>query len=304
MRITHKMLASVPRKDLQAALRRLNEAQEALTSGQRITRPSQDPVSAGRVTRAARAIAELDERDRTLDAGGRTLSQATSLANYAARLVRRARDIALRAASSNTLPEVRLPLAKELDSIIQRLVDIGNARFDGRYLFGGHQTLDRPFDYSPGGVPTYNGDAGERLVPVSPGNQIPVSLPGSVLFNVGGAGNPSEPDVLASLAALRDAVQAGPSTAIPGPLIDDLNEGEAYVLNVASDLAGRQQRLEQAKSRNADARLDLNRILSEEAGTDIAQAVLDLKAQEVAYEAALAAAGQVVSSPSLLNFLR
>jgi flagellar hook-associated protein 3 FlgL len=70
-----------------------------------------------------------------------------------------------------------------------------------------------------------------------------------------------------------------------------------------SNVGSRAKRVEQADVAAGDADLTLRTRLSEIENTDLAQATVDLKLQEVAYQAALATTARVMQ-PSLVDFLR
>jgi flagellar hook-associated protein 3 FlgL len=75
------------------------------------------------------------------------------------------------------------------------------------------------------------------------------------------------------------------------------------IVNVQADVGSRTTRIEQARTAATDAQLRLTTSLSEVENTDLPKATVDLKLQEVAYQAALGATARVMQ-PSLLDFLR
>ena len=70
-----------------------------------------------------------------------------------------------------------------------------------------------------------------------------------------------------------------------------------------SEVGTRFNRLEKASVTAGDAELALTSSLSQVENTDLPKAMVELKMQEVAYQAALASTARVMQ-PSLLDFLR
>jgi flagellar hook-associated protein 3 FlgL len=70
-----------------------------------------------------------------------------------------------------------------------------------------------------------------------------------------------------------------------------------------ADVGTRTNRLDRAAQSAKDAVLELTSSLSEIENVDLARATMDLKMQEVAYQAALASTARLVQ-PSLADFLR
>lgn len=56
-----------------------------------------------------------------------------------------ARQIAIEGANASTNPEAYEPLAKQVDALLARLIDLANTQQNGRYLFGGTSSQTSPF---------------------------------------------------------------------------------------------------------------------------------------------------------------
>ncbi len=71
----------------------------------------------------------------------------------------------------------------------------------------------------------------------------------------------------------------------------------------AADVGARYARVESAMSALDGATLDTKTALADVENIDVAEAILDLQMQEVAYQASLGATARVLQ-PSLMDFLR
>ena len=100
------------------------------------------------------------------------------------------------------------------------------------------------------------------------------------------------------------------ATALRSGVVDDIRgaltalRARADAVTAARTAAGvRYQQLDAAGDAAGDAQLTLKTNLSNLENTDLAAATVDLKLQEVAYQASLAATARVIQ-PSLVDFLR
>jgi flagellar hook-associated protein 3 FlgL len=106
------------------------------------------------------------------------------------------------------------------------------------------------------------------------------------------------PDLLTQLAA--DVV--GDSTTATANL-DTLDDELDKVLAGIGDVGARAARVASEKTSQEGARLDLTSRISEQEDIDIPETIMQLSAQQTAYQSALRAASQILSV-SLVDFLR
>ena len=105
------------------------------------------------------------------------------------------------------------------------------------------------------------------------------------------------------LKALKDALEKEPydSDAIANQ-ITPLSNGITQIETVLSKQATTFTRLEQSKGHWEKLKQNFEKALSDTEDADVAQAVVELMAQQTAYEMALASAAKVLQK-NLLNFL-
>ena len=155
----------------------LGEAQQQLTSGKRVNRPSDDPTAAGRAERALASISRIDATQRAVDASEALMAQSESALGDAGELLQQARE-ALVAAGSGAFGDAERKIqADHLRGLRQQLLAVAN-RSDGAngYLFAGQGSSQPPFIDAPGAV-QYRGTSGETLVAGSEG--LPISIDGA-----------------------------------------------------------------------------------------------------------------------------
>jgi len=104
------------------------------------------------------------------------------------------------------------------------------------------------------------------------------------------------------LTALSTALRAGDSAGIQAG-ITSLNNDLNRLTTARAEVGTRAARVDAATQTAADTELKLKSSLSDVENADLPKVIVDLKLQETAYQAALAATSRVMQ-PSLLDFLR
>lgn len=85
--------------------------------------------------------------------------------------------------------------------------------------------------------------------------------------------------------------------------LTDLDTAMKRVQNVLSDVGARYNRVEMMGEAAASSLISLGQDLTNVENVDLPKAILDLKMQELAYQAALGATAKAIQ-PSLVDFLR
>lgn len=298
VRMTQNMMSRQSFSGMQTAMSRVAQAQEQLTTGRLINRPSDDPTGATSAMRIRSSLSTQQQFVRNADDAVGWLDQTDGTLGTMGTQISRARDIALQGANSGAMgPEARAALATEVDQIRAGLISSANSQYLDRPIFGGITAGEKA--YNPDGTladPGAIGTGSGVVRTVAEGERIRIDVEGPEVF---GTSPSSIFDNLAALStALRNADSAGVTAAV-GNLKADADR----VVNIRSDIGARTVRVENARSVANDATLTLKNALSSVENVDLAKATVDLGLREVAYQAALGATARVLQ-PSLLDFLR
>ena len=292
-RVTHRMLTDGSLGNLQLGLGRLAKVQEQLSTGRLINRPSDDPTGTTAAMRLRSSMSEKAQVERNVQDGLGWLSQADAALGSATEAVRRARDLALTGANASASSTTsREALAVEVDALRDTLLSVANAAYLDRPVFGGVTAGQVAYDQSGAWVGT-PGDVNRRI---SGDSQIKVDVPGPDAFGDGAT------SVFAELTALSAALRAGDQSVVAAS-VDTLNARMDAIVGARTAAGARYERLEKVFVGVGDEQLDLDNRLSVIERADLTATTVDLKMQEVAYQAALAATSRVMQ-PSLLDFLR
>jgi flagellar hook-associated protein 3 FlgL len=163
----------------------LLRAQQQLTTGLRILRPSDDPAGAARSIQLERGLSEVGRFQRAAAAGRDGVEAAASTLLDGSTLLSEARELVLQGMNGTLSPDDRRALAEEVELIRSQLLELANRELSGRYLFGGIESKSPPFEEITVGGRTlvvYRGSDQSGSVLAGEGVEIELAPPGSELF--------------------------------------------------------------------------------------------------------------------------
>ena len=156
--------------------------QENLTSGKRVVRASDDPVSAAQAERALTRISRIQTEQRALENQRNAIAQAESTMGDAISLVQEARQLMVSAGSGTLTSNDRATIANQLQSLRDQLTAVANRTdTNGIPLLGALGSAQSPFMGPLNGIPDYKfaGQAGQTA---SDGVTLPNTLDGDSAF--------------------------------------------------------------------------------------------------------------------------
>ena len=284
--------------NIQKSYSRLVQLQDQLSSGKLLQRPSDGPaeVMMAMDHRGKFRRAEQYERN-TSDAQG-WLNTADSTLMTSVNYLQRARELAIQATNGSQDDNARNAAASELRSLRDGLIQLGNASYQGRPIFNG--TLDagtQPYDATM----AYAGNTGTVSRDVAPGVSLQVNVTGPDVFGAAAGAASYTGNVFEVISKLADDLTAGNVSSARGG-IDAIDGSLDRIYGVQATLGSRSKRLEDVQSRNGEVTLEIQSQLAGIEDIDLPRTIIDVKSQELAYQAALAATAKVIQ-PSLLQFL-
>lgn len=172
--------------DMTNGYARLADAQVDISSTKRLRVFSDDAADSARALDLRTTIQRTLQSRSSIDDASRAADSQAELLEQVSDLIAQARQLGESGASDGKTPADLASLATEIDSIIDQIVAIGNQRLEGRYLFAGSKTGDRPFSVTRSfgkivGV-EYNGDDFVRQVRLGPGDLKEIELSGRRAF--------------------------------------------------------------------------------------------------------------------------
>ncbi|MDO9463061.1 MAG: flagellar hook-associated protein FlgL [Deltaproteobacteria bacterium] len=277
-------------------MRTLNET---ISSGRKYTTLSDDPVSLISALEIRSIIDETKQYERNITYGISWTDSAEIALRQTDEIQSRAREIAVQMASATQSAATRASAAVEVGHLIEQMVALGNSQVAGEYIFSGQKTNISPFTYdSVAGTVTYNGDENDIDIRVGRNNSATINKNGKDAFMDGNETS----NLFTYLIDLKEALEGNNVSGIQDSL-GRLSDAADYINEKIADFGAKRNKLDMKKYIYAELRLSNTERLSDIEDTDLAEAILNLKTKEVAYQAALTAASKVMQL-SLVDFMR
>lgn len=295
MRVTGMMQNLQLLKNLRNINSSLTTGQQQLATGQKISKPSDDPIGVGYQMRYDTDLARSEEFLLNAQTGTEILKTMDSLFQQASDVLKRARTLTLQAINGTYDSQQRQTISAEIKQLKEQMVMIGNSTYNGRYLFNGQKTDQAP--YTVAGAAGETTDPGLFYLNVSPAVKVPVSITGEVVFGAANTDN-----VFKVLDDLANALDTNNVTGISAALgkIDD----SADRLSISwAEVGARMNRFALMEERILDDQVSLKEQRANVADVDVAAAITELKSKETVLQAALSTGARIMQT-SLVDFLR
>lgn len=288
-RITQSTMSTTALRGLLTSLGRVQELQQQLSSGKRVSTPSDDPAAtaAAMTFRSQRAADEQYLRNADI-ASARLNVTDNALTQLSARL-RSARDLMVQSRNGAIGGESLIALSQQILAVRQDVLDLYNARYLDRPVFGG--TVAGSVAVTSEG--TYIGDDGAVVIRISRDATVQTDVKGTAI---------AADTVPALLTQIAADVAVGNDAGVQSGL-DLLDTALSKVQQALGDVGARSSRVDTVRSLVDSSRLDLTSKISDNEDVDLPETIMNLQAQQVAYESALSAAAKITQT-SLADFLR
>ena len=334
MRVTSNTFPDTLLGHLQRTTKDMNKLNEQVSTGQRISKVSEDSASANR-------ILDMQEEKGRITQFSKNAARAQNINNTTISQLQNFIQISDRVSELATLadglkgPDGMRAYAEEVDELVEHAMQSANAKFNGEYIFGGVDTGNQPFDVmkmedSDGNVFTRLADGsvemkdsdGNVVAPPAEGHDFPtsgkileveyngaakggefhLSETGKIRPFTDGATNEKFSEFINKMIGLRDALEEGTPDAVTPDMRTDLETSEDELIFALSRQGSVQMRIEFDLTLNKQRFTDLEENISSEADVDLAQTIVRLTQVQNAYQASLKSAGQVLNQ-SLLDYL-
>lgn len=296
MKVSDTILQSQIQRAVSARSRALSRLQIAIASGVQYNRRSDNPSAtsaASALERSAAANTQWQANvDHVLGWTRVTEGRLTEIVD----LMHRADELAVQAGDGTATAADRLRIANEVDAILESLVTVSNARYQGVYLFGGTYSDQPPIQVTrdASGIITAIApavpDIPERTAQVDDdtvwGYGATAAGDGGVFLDTV-SGN----DLFQSVLHVRDTLAAGNVLSDAGK--QDVEAGRDHAIARLVGIGIDQQRYESLANRHDLAEVDLTDRLSDVRDLDLARALTELSQLEATYQASLQMAARM-----------
>jgi flagellar hook-associated protein 3 FlgL len=292
-RITNAQLLATSQGALGTSKAQLARLQQQASTGQALTKPSDDPAATAAALRVRGEQRANTQYGTNIDDGLGWFSTLDAAFTGSEDLVRKALDVTVQGANSGTMSAAsREALAAQLDGLRADLLGQANTTYLGRTVFAGNSDSGAAFDssYAFSGLP---GSSVQRRISAT--ETVAVDADGAAAFGTGPT------SLFATMDGIAAALRSGDDTAVRTGL-DTLQSGFSALTAQHTVVGARYARLEQAKQDNLGTATTLETQRSGIEDVDATKVLVDLKSQEVGYQTALAVTARVIQ-PTLMSFL-
>lgn len=162
-----------------------------LSSGLKVTLPGQSEQS-GTIARYQETLGRIDGYTATISQSRAMLQFQDDVMNQLNDLIMRAKEVGVEGANESVSPTARSQLAAEMIQIRDHVAGLANSQFQGRYIYGGADDDDPPYDPTTYTNPptgpfsqryVYDGDSQSRSVNITDELTLTVNTPGNQVFD-------------------------------------------------------------------------------------------------------------------------
>jgi flagellar hook-associated protein 3 FlgL len=290
MRITNNVIFNTLLDNINKNRNGLFEEQQKSSSGKRVDQPSDDPFAFANSKNLKAINDRLSNYQANIESGKSQLDVAQQTINQMLDKLQEVKQIAVRGSNESTLESEEYNiLADQINAAKETLANLANVKQDGRYLFGGTATQNKPFDNTSGNI-VYNGNNKSLQIVVNDNLRFDSSITGDRFM-----------DMFTTLEDLETNFRNKDSDAIRGNLTA-LDNGLQDVSSAGADLGNISNRLDFLYEQYEGSKLSHEQEISSLVDADYAKVLSNIQKYEVSYRAALNASSRLLQN-SLVNYL-
>lgn len=283
-------------RNLNQGMTRLDKFQRQLATNKRVLVPSDDPASVANIMGLKGSLLEVGQHIENVDYASSWLESSNTVLDSVTNVLHRLRELTIYGANDSLDESDRVALENEVNQLFDNMVQLANSTHGGKYLFGGQKTTTVPFEVIDGKV-VYEGGSGEYgsiTVELGPNAEIDMNVTGI---------HETFLEVFDVLSSVKDSLKDNDIESLGNKDLEGVENSLNSLLRHRSETGAKTNRLEMAKERLLDQRINFTDLLTKEQAIDVAETIMHLKAQENIYRTALAVGARILQ-PSLVDFLR
>lgn len=305
MRVTTKMLTNNFQRNMNTSLSKFQKIQNQLASGKLVSKPSDNPFLATRIMDYDTEIARKEQFERNIEDVTEFMDVTDSVLGQVTEQLNRFKELTVKAANATNTDDDLKIIASEVDELMQTMVDTLNTSFNDKYIFGGTETNDKPFELVNGTI-KFNGNDEKTEIEIAKGVYVSKNISGlEVLGGVSETdanGTTTTYNLFDSLGKISEALKNGDR--------DQLNEFMSHVddhidnvLQIRGKVGSVQNRMDIMLDKTKEEILGLTELLSKAQDVDYAEKFIEYMSLQASYQATLQISSKIIQ-PSLLDFLR
>ncbi|SFJ45697.1 flagellar hook-associated protein 3 FlgL [Halobacillus dabanensis] len=293
MRVTQNMLSNNMLRNLSDSYANMGKYQEQLSTGKKISRPSQDPVVAMKGINYRQQVTEVEQFQRNIGEVHNWMDNSDSALDKATQAMQRVRELTVQASNDTYDEGQRENIAKEIRQLKEHIGTIANTKVNDKYIFNGSNTTEAPFDMNDleGSGPPGNDPVS---IEVSSGVKLQTNITPGNVFNQ---------ELFEDLESFASALEGDTTEGELGDFIETFDGHIGNIVNERADLGARMNRVELIEDRLESQKVSATKMMSDNEDADIEKVITDLKTQESVHRAAMGVGARIIQ-PTLMDFLR
>jgi len=288
MRVANRYIFESVKYNLGSISEELSKANEIATTGKRINSLSDDPVGLTQSLTIQSDLAGIEQMGRNIDYGNSWLSASESALTSVQTILSDTKALCVQMANGTMGADQRSAAAETVQNNLDEIVSLANTNVAGNYIFAGSKTDTIPFDQDG----NYFGDSNAFTIKISKNSTIEVGSAGDAVFGM----------VFSTLSDLKDALRNNDVGGIQDAM-DNLNSHFDDITAKISDVGAKMNRMEIKDKIYQELDFTNTERLSKIEDADIAEAIMNVKAAELTYQAALASSSKVMTL-TLMDYLK
>lgn len=295
MRVTQSMLSANSLRNISSSYNKLNQLSNQVSTGKKITKPSDDPVVAMKGMYYRSSLSEVEQYKRNLSELYLWMDNSESAMDQASSGLDRVRELLVQGKTDTNGKDERNAIAEEINQIKEDLVNVANTKVNGKYLFHGTDVSNPPVTA---------GDPPQVAANLTDGSidsyKVEVSSGVTMKANV----NPAtfNQEMFDVVQEIQDKMANNDNTGLDD-LLTRLDSVMNSLSSEKSELGARYNRLEMVESRIDAQEVLANKVLSDNEDVDMEVAITNLSVQQSVHNASLSIGAKIIQT-SLIDFLR
>lgn len=298
VRVTQNMLNNNMLRNLHRSMGNMDNLQQQLSSGKKISKPSDDPVVAARGMFYRSSLMENDQYKRNVDEAQSWMDMTDSTMDEMGNILKRVRELLVYSGDGAISPDDLKAMGSEVEELKKHMGTLANQQINGKYIFAGTDTNKPPYDATAkaGAGDFVSTNSSPINLEVSQGVFVTSNINAQNLFNFPDNNN----NMFTVLNNIINELKAGNSATQFQTAID--NQYNQLLAERAS-LGANVNRVELIAERLDTQEVSITGLMSKNEDADMSKVITDLKTQESVHNAALGAGARIIQ-PTLLDFLR
>jgi flagellar hook-associated protein 3 FlgL len=257
----------------------MNKANEIVSTGKRINNLSDDPVGLTQALNVRSAISNIEQMQRNISLGNSWLASSESALTNVEDIISDTKALCVQMANATTGSGERLSAAGTVQNMLDEIISLANTHVAGNYIFSGSKTDITPFSSNG----TYNGNDKAFTIKIGKDASVEVGSDGDAVFG----------NIFTTMAVLKNALENNDVAGIQ----DAMSNLDGHFDDISakiSDVGSKMNRMDVKEKILQDLNFANTDRLSKIEDADLAEAIMELEAKELAYEAALSSSAKLM----------